>query len=358
MGRVSTQSPRPGQTTLAGWLIIGGSIVLVLTAWQRISTLHTLEVQEELRRVLSEPGLDGLGMSVSTLSEVIRVLCMVAAGAATASAILGFHALRRSTSARLALTLLAPLIAVGGFATAGFFAPMVVAGVVMLWLRPTRDWFAGRPWAPQRLERGATAAREKRPDPFAPPAPEPPTADPAAPAAPPPYEGVYGAPAPEQPVAGQPAHPPQAPAAAVPARPGRLIAACVITWVSTLTVAGVMGLAALLLLADPSLMDQAIADAEGQGVDLRGLGRDELTAATVAVSAVFVGWSLAAAVLAILAYRRVEWARIVLIISGALAGLLMLVMAIMAPFLVVLVAAAAVTCALLLRPEVASWFRS
>lgn len=355
---MSNTSPRPGQTTLAGWLIIGGSIVLVLTAWQRISTLHTLEVQEELQRVLSEPGLDGLGMSVSTLSEIIRVLCMVAAGAATASAILGFHALRRSTSARLALTLLAPLIAVGGFATAGFFAPMVVAGVVMLWLRPTRDWFAGRPWAPQRVERAGTPAREKRPDPFAPQAPEPPPAEPGSPDAPPPYPGVYGAPASQQPLPGQPAQPPHAPAAGVqPSRPGRLVAACVITWVASLTVAGAMGLAALVLLADPSLMDQAIADAEGQGMDLRGLSDDELTAATVVVSAVFVLWSLAAAVLAILAFRRVEWARIVLIISAALSGLLMLVMALAAPFLVVLVAAAAVTCALLLRPEVSAWFR-
>ena len=136
-----------------------------------------------------------------------------------------------------------------------------------------------------------------------------------------------------------------------------IIPACVITWVSTLTVAGAMGLAALLLLADPSLMDQAIADAEGQGMDLRGLSDDELTAATVVVSGVFVVWSLAAAVLAVLAFRRVEWARIVLIVSAALSGLLMLAMAIMAPFLVVLVAAAAITSAFLLRPEVAAWYR-
>lgn len=354
---MSSTTPRPGQTTLAGWLIIGGSIVLVLTAWHRISTLHTLEVQEELRRVLSEPGLDGLGMSVSTLSEIVRVLCMVAAGAATASAILGFHALRRSTSARLALTLLAPLIAVGGFATAGFFAPMVVAGVVMLWLRPTRDWFAGRPWAPQRLDRGGDPTPARRPDPFAPQAPEP-SADAGSPAAPPPYPGVYGAPAPQQPLPGPPTHPQHPPGAGVPpVRPGRLVAACVITWVATLAVAGAMGLLAVLVVADPGLMDQAIADAEDQGMDLQGLSHDELSAATALVAAVFAGWSLAAAALAVLVYRRVEWARIVLIISAATSGVLMLVMALMAPFLVVLVAAAAVTCALLLRPEVAAWFR-
>ena len=40
-------APRPGQATFAAWLIIGGSVILVLTAYQRISTLHTLEVQED-----------------------------------------------------------------------------------------------------------------------------------------------------------------------------------------------------------------------------------------------------------------------------------------------------------------------
>lgn len=370
---MSNDSPRPGQTTLAGWLIIGGSIVLVLTAWQRISTLHTLEVQEELRRVVSEPGLDGLGMSVSTLSEIVRILCMVAAGAATASAILGFHALRRSTSARLALTLLAPLIAVGGFATAGFFAPMVVAGVVMLWLRPTRDWFAGRPWVSQRPERGAPAARERRPDPFAsPPVPHQPEQQgqpaprPPEPGsdAPPPYQGVYGAPASEQQAPLEPAqpggphHPHQwqqpAPGAVPLVRPGRLIAACVITWVSTLTVAGAMGLTALVLLATP---DELFAEAERQGLDLAALTEGELTTTALVVAAISVVWSLGAAVLGVLTFNRVAWARIALIVSSALAGLLMLALSVAVPYMVVLVAACAVTCAFLLRPEVGSWFR-
>ncbi|MEQ6902764.1 hypothetical protein, partial [Nocardioides sp. YIM 152588] len=172
-------SQRPSQATLAGWLIIGGSIVLVLTAWERISSLHTLEVQEELQRVLSEPPVSGTGLTVSSLSTTVRVLCMVAAGAATASTILGFQALKRSTTARIVLTGLAPLVLVGGFATASFFAPMVVAGIAMLWLQPTRDWFAGRPWvqkapagkagpgAERGGERGADrGAGERRPDPF------------------------------------------------------------------------------------------------------------------------------------------------------------------------------------------------
>ena len=156
-------APRPGQATFAAWMIIGGSVILVLTAYQRISTLHTLEVQEELMRVLSEQPLSGTGLGLNGLKTIIRVLCMIAAAAATASTILGVQALRRSTSARLALTLLAPLVLIAGFATPGFFAPMVVAGVCMLWLRPTRDWFAGRPWAT-----ATSTVAQRRPDPFAP----------------------------------------------------------------------------------------------------------------------------------------------------------------------------------------------
>ena len=83
MDPMSQDAPRPGQATFAAWLIIGGSVILVVTAWQRISSLHTLEVQEELRRVLSEPPLSSTGLGFEGLKTTIRVMCMVAAAAAT-----------------------------------------------------------------------------------------------------------------------------------------------------------------------------------------------------------------------------------------------------------------------------------
>ncbi len=177
MEAMTKDEPRPGQATLAAWLIIGGSVILVITAWQRVASLHTLEVQDELRRVLSEPPVSGTGLSLDALQTTVRVLSMMAAGAATAAAILGYHAMKRSTSARLALTFLAPLVLVGGFATAGFFAPMVVAGITMLWLRPTRDWYAGRPWLVPTAERDGDRGKASRPDPFAAP-PQAPTSAP------------------------------------------------------------------------------------------------------------------------------------------------------------------------------------
>src|SRR4051812_21805775 len=110
---MSQDAPRPGQATFAAGLIIGGSVVLVITAFQRISGLHTIEMQEQLEKALSEPPIAGMGVGLGELKTTIRVLCMVAAGAATASTILGVQALRRSTSARLALTLLTPLVLIG-----------------------------------------------------------------------------------------------------------------------------------------------------------------------------------------------------------------------------------------------------
>lgn len=352
---MTEKAPRPGQATFAAWLIIGGSVILVMTAWQRISTLHTLEVQEELQRVLSEPPLSGTGLSLQSLQSTIRVLCMVAAAAATASAILGWQALRRSTSARLALTLLAPLVLVGGFATAGFFAPLVVAGVCMLWLRPTRDWFAGRPWVAP-----STALAPRRPDPFAPqprpgiddnapPAPERPPHPPSPPAAQPgPFTGEYGAPAPAPDRAASP-YGPRA------KRPGALVAACTIVWASCTIVTGFMLLFSLIMAV---ARDEFFAEVERQqpGFDRQGMTEAELATGTYVVTAIVVLWCSAAMVLAVLAFRGVAWARVALLVCTGVACLVLLAATFLSPLLVVLLGANVVTVWLLLRGDVAAWF--
>lgn len=361
---MTEKAPRPGQATFAAWLIIGGSVVLVLTAWQRISTLHTLEAQEELRRVLSEPPLSGSGLGLSGLKTTIRIMCMVAAAAATASAILGWHALRRSTSARLVLTLLAPVVLIGGFATAGVFAPLVVAGVVMLWLRPTRDWFAGRPWVPVRP--GLTP---RRVDPFAPqsnppeerhgaapkapdaaPTPPPASSVPAAPTSggPGPFAGAYGAPLP-------PPVPTGSPGSLRAKRPGALIAACVIVWASCALVSGFMVLFSLIMAV---ARDEFFAELERQQPDfnMQGMTEAELAAGTYVMTGIVILWSAAAMVLAVLAFRRMAWARIALAVSTGVAVLVLLGATLLSPFLSVLLVAAGVTLWLLLRSDVSAWF--
>lgn len=363
---MSQEAPRPGQATFAAWLIIGGSVILVVTAWQRIANLHTLEVQDELRRVLGEPPLSGTGLTLEGLKTTIRVMCMVAAAAATASAILGWQALRRSTSARFALTVLAPLVLIGGFATAGVFAPLVVAGVVMLWLRPTRDWFAGRPWLP--ADRAAT---RRRPDPFAPrsadrrdddPPSSPEAASrhpvevappPSSPQRPGPYAGSFGGPPPEPPAA-----PYAAPArrAAPGRRPPALVAACVLTWVGSALVSGMMLLVSLVLaVAREDLFDEL--ERQQPDLDLGGLSHGEIATVMFVSTGGVVVWSVAASVLAVLAIRRVGWARVALVVSTGGAGLLALAATFTSPLLVVVLAAIVVTFGLLLRADVNAWFK-
>ncbi|KAA1421591.1 hypothetical protein F0U44_04740 [Nocardioides humilatus] len=353
------EAPRPGQVTFAGWLIIGGSVILVATAWQRISTLHTLEFQEQLQKVLSEQPFEGTGLGTNTLETTIRVLCMIAAGAATASTILGFQALRRSTSARLALTLLAPLVLIGGFATAGFFAPMVIAGIVMLWLQPSRDWFAGRPWVPRPLVRTGPPA-PRRPDPFAPQppaasAPPPPPPAPAPPALAPPVSaepGPYG-----QPFGAPPPVYPMPPAAAVRVRrPGALIGACITVWVLCSLVAGSMLVTSLVMaFAQDELFDMI--EEQQPDFDYAGLSRGELATSVYITTAVVVVWCLAAIVLAVLAFRRVGWARIALAVCTGVTAVLVLAATLVNPVLVVLLVATATTLWLLLRADVAAWFK-
>lgn len=355
-------APRPGQATFAAWLIIGGSVVLVATAWQRISNLHTLEVQEELRRVLNEPPLSGTGLGLEGLKTTIRVLCMVAAAAATASAILGWHALRRSTSARLALTLLAPLVLIGGFATAGFFAPLVVAGVCMLWLRPTRDWFAGRPWVS-----ATSSAAQRRHDPFAPqpppgiddgagrraPEPVPPPAQapaqvPPRPAEPGPFTGEYGAPL-------SSSGAPESSYGVRAKRPGALIAACVIVWVSCSIVAAFMLLFSLVMaVARDEFFDEI--ERQQPDFDMQGMSQAELATGTYIATALIVLWCAAAIVLGVLAFRRLQWARIALMVCAGVSGLVLLAATFLSPLLVVLLGANVATIWLLLRTDVGAWF--
>jgi hypothetical protein len=67
-------------------------------------------------------------------------------------------------------------------------------------------------------------------------------------------------------------------------------------------------------------------------------------------------WCVVAAVLAVLALRRLQWARIALVVCAGLSGLVLLGATFFSPFLVVLFAANVVTVWLLLRADVTAWF--
>ena len=86
----------------------------------------------------------------------MRTVSMVAAGLATAAAILGWHVLKRNRAARVGLSILAVPLFLCGLVTGGFLASVVAASVAMLWLAPARHWFDGttphgRPEDPARI---------------------------------------------------------------------------------------------------------------------------------------------------------------------------------------------------------------
>jgi hypothetical protein len=342
----STAPTRPGHATFAGWLIIVGSVILVATAWQRVSSLYTLEVQDELRRMLSEPPMADTGLSLSALSTTVRVLCMVGAAAATATAILGFHALRRSTSARIALTCLAPVVLVGGIATAGFFAPFVVAGIVMLWVPPTRDWYAGRPWRPAAApgDRSRQAAGGSRPDPFAaPPSPQQ-AGQQADRSGPPAWPTPYGVP--HHATTPQPTD----------RRPSSVTWACILTWVVCAGMAGVMVMVSLAFVV---AREELFAEFERQqpGFDYQGLTHDQIVVGVYALTAFVVVWCALAIGFAVVAFKGANWGRVVLLVSTIGAGMLCLVSSLANPVLLLVVVVTAVTTWLLLRPDASAWYR-
>lgn len=305
--------------TLAASLVMAGSGLLVLSVFERLGTLRSLESRTAIERFLSQPPGSDLGITTETVLDIVRTVSMVAAGLATAAAVLGFHVLKGNKGARIGLSVLAAPLFFCGLVTGGFLASVVAASVAMLWLAPSRLWFSGEapPVAPGPLT-------------------QPPPASAHAPPAPQPWTPSY------------------LPPAAPPRRPGSVVAACAITWVCcgfaalvALLLIGVLavdadGLFAELHRQNPSLADQGVSDAT-------------LEAATWVTAVALLLWALVSSVLAVFVFRRARWAVVALIVSAGLVAMVCLVGSLASPALALPGVLAAVTGALLLRSSVHRW---
>lgn len=316
MAGVSESSPaRPRQVTLAAWLIIVGSVVVVAMVFDQVAGLHTLETRASIERFLAEPPGADLGVGVDGVVTLLRTAAMVAAGCATAAAILGYQVLRRSRSARLAISVIAVPLFLTGMVTGGFVSSVVAASALMLWLQPARDWFDGvtRP----RPEAAAPAAQLGQ-------------------AAPTPYGVPVAAPTGE--------------------RPNAVVWACVMTWIfSSLAALGMVAAGVALALDSSELLERV--REENPELTAQGVTDELLLGVTYAMVAGLVVWCLAAIVLAALVFRGVEWARIVLIVFAATAGLIGLVGTVLGAVILVLpLIGATATAALLIRPDVRPFF--
>jgi hypothetical protein len=311
--------------TLAGWLIMVGSVAVVVLVFDRLTGLHTLETREAVESFLDRPPGSDLDLGVNGAITIIRTLGMIAAGCATAAAILGYQVLRRNRAARLLVTVLAVPLFFAGMVTGGFIPAVIAASTLMLWLQPARTWFSDEP-----------AVREA-PRPVAPVSPVPPVQQPVHQELPPHH--VWPAPyvGPD------------------PVRPPAVVWACILSWVTCgLTAVGVL-LTGVAFGLEPDLV---IDEARKQSPELsqQGITDTMLIVTTYALLGFVLLWCIAGAVLAVLTYRRVAWARIVLVVSASVAAAISLLGSAMGGFLLVLPLAAAVVCvALLLRPDVRPW---
>lgn len=327
MAGVSEPTPeRPRQVTMAGWLIMVGSVFALGLVIDRLSGLHTLETQESINDFLSTPPGSDLGVGHETVVTVIRTLAMVTAGCATAAGILGFHVLRRSRSARTAVTVLAVPIFFAGMVTGGFITSVVAASAAILWLQPARSWFDGKP-APERRTAGAPAGPPAAASPFAAP---------------------YVPQVAEQTVVPSEAQPSD--------RPRPVLWACLVTWICTALVTLGLVASGVALAVSPDLMlDQVHKD--NPDLAAQGISDDLLIGATYVMIAGLVLWAASAAGLAVLVLRRVDWARIVLIVSAATCAVFSLVASAVGAFLLVVpLLASAFVIVTLLRSDTRPWF--
>lgn len=326
---MSETKPRPGHTTLAGALVVGGAVGVVVSVAEQLSGLYSLETREQVTKFLTTPPGSDLDLSVPAALDGLRVVLMVLAGCATAAGVLGWHALRGSTGARLGLSVLAVPIFVGGLAVGGVLTALIAAGTMLMWSGPSAYWFRGEP------------------------VPEQPRRDGQAGVPPLPVRRPGANRPPDAPTTTLTAERPVAPAQQAPGRrPDALVWACVLTWAFTGLAAVVMGASAVLMAAQPELV---IEEMRRQGQQLGDTGADAITEAVYLSAAVVIGWSMLASFFAVLAFRGVPWGRIGLLASALVAAVVSL-LGVAASLLIVLPAGAALaTVVLLNRPEVRAW---
>ena len=364
--RAGAVPPRPRQTGFAGYGILVGSLLLVVSAFEGIAGLGSLETQESVREFLAEPPGSGLGLSERGAREILRVLMLVGGASAAAAAILGGYVLARSHSARWGLSVLALPLFVGGFALSGLIAALVVGLIITLWLQPSASWFRGEaPPEPRRLV-----------PPPAPTSPGPerqPTTVPDAARAPAGGDqpGPYGQPTPfGQPVPfGQPApygqpvpygQPPfgvDGPAAAPARRPSSVLAACLVTWIATGLAALGIAATAFTLATVPDLLFEELQRQNPDALPSAGLTESEVRTSTLVLCGVALAWCAGAVAFAVATFQGRAWGRRALLVSSALLSGLALATMLASIVMVLPLAAGAATLGLLLRPESRAWCR-
>jgi hypothetical protein len=340
--------PRPPQATFCGGAILVSSALILLLAFDRTSSLGSIEAQEAAQRFADTQG-SWIGLSADGWQTVLRVLCIVAAALSVVTGYLGWRVLQRDRSARLALSVLAPVALVAGYAVTALLPGVLAVSVLFLWRSPTREWFDGRV-APVRPRPSAS-----QPEPVRAPDAPPPTQGTAIPAYAPPPTALPNPYRPED----RPEYRPEyrTERATGSPRPGSVTGAAVVTVVSSAIVLSVLTVVLLFVLGDRAGFEQEVSDELASQSAYGDVEASSVTGVLIGAIVVFLVWSVVAIVLALLTVRGSNVARITLVVSAIAAALVSLVAALAVFPLVVTVACIAVA-VLLLRGEASAWFEA
>ena len=353
-----TRTPaRPRQVTLSAAVAIASCAVLVLTLFDTMARVRSADMRDSVRNFLTKPPGDWLGVDTDQVLGLLRLLVLFSGALAAAGVVLGVYALQRHRGARIGLSVVAGLLLFSATFVTGFLPVVVAVCATMLWSREARDWFDGR--APRPA--GSAADQPRPPDgppgeaPSWPahPGPPPGSSQPSAPAPqwgpPPPNPWPYAAPGgPAQPGPRDP-YGPRAPYR--PGRPGTVTAAAWLTWVFGALGALFFSLMILVVLVARSQLMQELQ--RNEQFNTMALSTREVVGGFWIIGSIGLVWSLAAIVLAVLVVRRVPAARVALVVSSGLAGLVALAFV---PIGFLHAAAGFVAMVLLLRRSSADWF--
>lgn len=328
---------------MAAGVVMFSSVLVLLTAFERLARLGSLETRNGVEDMLAEPAVNGLGIDFDGAMRILYVSGVIAALCAVATAILGWYVLKPDTSARRAISVLAVPLFVTGLTAGGFAASFVAAGAAMLWMQPAREWFATGSWTPPSPP-ASSAAEATRRTPWS--TPKPPTDRP----------GTQAFQQPQSTAQSASAHPmPGAATHQLHDRPRAVIAAFVLTVVT----AGAVLVASLLTLVVVGLSpDMIMAELERQQPELvaEGLTAEQLRFSTYVTAGIAIVWCGLALAFAGFAMARRAWARRGLMITAAFSAGACFLVALSAPVLVVPAVAAMMTVACLGRSEVRRWF--
>lgn len=369
---MSTQT-RPRQTTFAGGMIVLGSVFLLLTVWESVTSLRGIESRESVEEFVSEPPGSDLGLTVEGTLQLLRAVATVAGVCAAVAAVLGVYALRGHRPARIGLSVLAVPLFLSGIVAGGFMSSIVAVAIALLWVSPSREWFRGDP-VPDR-----TPPEAPRPPVWPPPPPhedsdsstgssaggqasvggQPASGGPPAAAGGQAGSGVQaGWPGQQTATSDHPAQYGNWPALPSTPTPDRRPEGVTLAFVLTLVSAGLVllltGISVLVMAVSPDLMWEEVQRQQPDLAD-QGVTQGLLQTTTYVMGGFLILWAAAAIVLAFLTLRRNRGAARALTASAAASAVLCVIGTFASLLLALPAFASIITLAALRRPEVRAW---